>query len=158
MQSKVGMLANAGRPTGLEPGTQSGEYSWEWAELRKLYRKVLIVLAGLVAIFGISALVVLADAPDWFALPLFLGWAGAGVTLFLALAHIIHWSCPRCGKLFHARYKVGHMANPFARKCIHCGLPKWVESDPDPKLKRELNPFRSDQIYKLADVIKKRQR
>jgi hypothetical protein len=158
MQSKIGMAGYPGPPFGLESGIYSGEYSWEWAELRRLYRKVLIVLAGLVAIFGIFALVALADAPDWFGLPLFLGWAGAGVTLFLTLAHIIHWSCPRCGNLFHAQYKVGHMANPFARKCIHCGLPKWADPDPDPRLKLELYPFRSDQIYKLGEINIERKR
>src|ERR1700745_1068184 len=32
------------------------------------------------------------------------------------------WPCPRCGKWFAATcwYK-----NPFARRCVHCGLPKY---------------------------------
>jgi hypothetical protein len=31
------------------------------------------------------------------------------------------WSCPRCGNTFHAR---GMKKNLFARRCLHCGLPK----------------------------------
>jgi hypothetical protein len=32
------------------------------------------------------------------------------------------FSCPRCGNLF---FRGRFWANAFARKCMHCGLPKW---------------------------------
>lgn len=34
--------------------------------------------------------------------------------------------CPRCGKPFFARW---WYRNPFARQCVHCGLPKWANSE-----------------------------
>jgi hypothetical protein len=33
--------------------------------------------------------------------------------------------CPRCGKHFFASW---WFYNDFARKCVHCGLPKWEGS------------------------------
>jgi hypothetical protein len=38
------------------------------------------------------------------------------------------WRCPRCHELFFAAGMVG---NAFARRCMHCGLPKWAPKDPD---------------------------
>jgi len=159
MQSEIGMAGNAGPTTGLEPGTYSGEYSWEWAELRRLHRKFLITVAGIIAIFGLFAVVVVVDDPGWIGFPLALGLVVAAFTLMSTLIKISYWLCPRCGKEFHGtRGTLNHMSNPFARRCVHCHLPKWVESDPDPKLKRALYPFRTDQIYKLGDINKKSQR
>ena len=39
--------------------------------------------------------------------------------------------CPRCGELFfHAfddrPWRMVWRHNPFARRCMHCGLPKWA--------------------------------
>jgi len=34
---------------------------------------------------------------------------------------------------------------------LTCGLPKWMDSDPDAKLKRELDPLRSKSIFKLGE-------
>jgi hypothetical protein len=43
------------------------------------------------------------------------------------------WKCPRCGKPFFRKW---WYHNSFARKCVHCKLPKWSLTDPDasPKL------------------------
>jgi hypothetical protein len=35
------------------------------------------------------------------------------------------WKCPRCVEPF---FYAGLLRNPFARKCMHCGLPKWATS------------------------------
>ena len=35
----------------------------------------------------------------------------------------VRWPCPRCGKPF---YKTFWAYNPFARRCLHCKLPKWA--------------------------------
>ena len=34
--------------------------------------------------------------------------------------------CPRC---HHRFFSTWWHNNPLARKCLHCGLPKWSESD-----------------------------
>ncbi|MFC1498895.1 hypothetical protein ACFLS1_10565 [Verrucomicrobiota bacterium] len=38
------------------------------------------------------------------------------------------WPCPRCGRGFFATW---WFSNQFARKCVHCGLPKWSEETQD---------------------------
>ena len=84
-------------------------------------------------------------------LVLFAAWVVVLLRFFFMSGEYVYWSCPRCGKPFHYLVRwYGRWDNPFARRCVHCGLPKWVYSDPDPKLKHELDPFRSDSIFKLG--------
>jgi len=84
-------------------------------------------------------------------LVLLAGWVAVLLRFFFVSSEYVYWSCPRCGKPYHYLVRwYGRWNNPFARRCVHCGLPKWVDSDPDPKLKRELNPFRSDSVFKLG--------
>jgi len=133
----------------------SGEYSAEWAELRRLRRRVLTVVFAGAAIFVLVPFVsTLAShtAAKVVGLALFAAWAVVLFRFLFVSGEYVYWSCPRCGKPFHyvARW-YGRWNNPFARRCVHCGLPKWVDSDPDPKLKRELDSSRSDSIFKLAD-------
>lgn len=56
------------------------------------------------------------------------------VAWFLLLAtawlRLLLWRCPRCGRAFF--FAKGYR-NPFARRCMHCGLPKWRRS-PGPDL------------------------
>ena len=40
--------------------------------------------------------------------------------------------CPRCR---HPFFRVWWFNNPLARKCMHCRLPKWSDTDPDDKRK-----------------------
>lgn len=43
------------------------------------------------------------------------------------------FECPRCHELFFRKFddrpwRMGWQYNPFARHCMHCGLPKWQEA------------------------------
>ena len=132
-----------------------GEYSHEWAELRRLRRRVFTVVVAGAAVFVLLPLT--RFTPQGFAktlgVALFVSWGLLLVRFFLDTAKYVYWSCPRCGKPFHlVAHWYGRWNNPFARRCVHCGLPKWVDSDPDPKLKHELDPFRTDSIFKLGDA------
>ncbi|PYU20134.1 MAG: hypothetical protein DMG32_22915 [Acidobacteria bacterium] len=73
---------------------------------------------------------------------------GDGTAIFLAaFVWMIIWvvigyrksnfRCPRCGELFFNKFddrpwRMVWRHNPFARRCIHCGLPKWAAQDPNP--------------------------
>jgi hypothetical protein len=48
------------------------------------------------------------------------------IALAISGLRLTYWRCPRCGKFFFAKW-VG--VNQFARKCVHCGLPKWAAKD-----------------------------
>jgi hypothetical protein len=133
----------------------SGEYSDEWAELRRLRRRVLTVVFAGAAVFVLVPLVstfASHTAAKVVGLALFAAWVVVLFRFFFVSGEYVYWSCPRCGKPFHyvARW-YGRWNNPIARRCVHCGLPKWVDSDPNPKLKRDLDPFRNDSIFKLGE-------
>jgi len=131
-----------------------GEYSQEWAELRRRRRRTFRVVASgaviLVAVSLVTSYLSL-NAAKMIGLVLLAGWVAVLLRFFFVSSEYVYWSCPRCGKPYHYLVRwYGRWNNPFARRCVHCGLPKWVDSDPDPKLKRELNPFRSDSVFKLG--------
>ena len=133
-----------------------GEYSDEWAELRGLRHRTFVAVLAAALVLGIVPLMTSFMPPSRFrgvvALGLLAAWVWALIRLFLAWLTYVFWPCPRCGKAFHrldwwlSRWWI----NPFARRCVNCGLPKWVDSDPDPRLKAELDPFRSDSTFKLG--------
>jgi hypothetical protein len=70
------------------------------------------------------------------------GSAGGGAPVLIAApAWMIAFSvigyqksnfrCPRCGELFFRKFddrawRKVWVYNPFARRCMHCGLPKWT--------------------------------
>lgn len=126
----------------------TGEYSWEWGQLRRLQRRMLwLVVAG-------AALFALFPVINYLHLGLlfFVAWVVIVVTFLVALTQHGYWPCPRCGKDFHHKSSgVHNHNNPFANRCVHCGLPKWAMSDPDQKLKQYYDPFRTDTIFKLGD-------
>ena len=131
-----------------------GEYSQEWAELRQIRRRIFRVVAAgacvLVAVPLVTAYLSLSVAKI-IGLVLFGAWAAVLLRFFFVSGEYVYWSCPRCGMPYHYLVRsYGRWNNPFARRCVHCGLPKWVDSDPDSKLKEELDPFRSDSVFRLG--------
>jgi hypothetical protein len=68
----------------------------------------------------------------------FLSTLAAGAAIFV-LMPVIRLASGRLGNVLG-------LGVFFARRCVNCGLQKWVASEPDPKLKREL---RDDSILKL---------
>jgi hypothetical protein len=131
-----------------------GEYSQEWDELRRLRRRMFRVAAAGAVILVAVLLVITYLSPSAATIigfVLFAAWVVVLSRFFFVSGEYVYWSCPRCGKPYHYLVRwYGRWNNPFARHCVHCGLPKWVDSDPDPKLKRELDPFRSDSVFKLV--------
>ena len=131
-----------------------GEYSQEWAELRRLRQRVLtIVLAGAAVLVLVPLITTYASpsAAKITGLPLFAAWVVLLFRFFFISGEYVYWSCPRCGKPFHyvARW-YGRWSNPFAQRCVHCGLPKWADTDPDPKLKHELGP---SEVIRYSNLV-----
>src|SRR5271165_5378453 len=102
-----------------------GEYTEQWAELRRLRRRLITTLAAGAAIFVLVP--ISRSVPGRWAnvlgLGVFLAWAVVVIRLFSLYVKYRYWLCPRCGKPFHMRVsKFGRWENVFARRCIHCGL------------------------------------
>src|SRR5262245_55466552 len=105
------------------------DYSAAWHNFRRRRMIAWAVLLGLVpgmALF--SAVSVLLSKftgiePDYFMYPVAGVWMAAVIVTSMREQY---FPCPRCGKRFFATW---WYQNPFARKCVHCGLPKWAGSD-----------------------------
>jgi hypothetical protein len=107
-----------------------GEYSYEWAELRKLRRRIFrVAIAGVAVAALVSVIGVLRGTiARALGVILFVAWVAVLIRFFVTLGEYSYWSCPRCGEPFHDKIRwFGRWNNPFARRCLHCGLLKWVE-------------------------------
>ena len=133
----------------------AGEYSQEWDELRRLRQRlfrVAVIGAFILIAVPLVTTFVSPSAAKIIGLALFAAWAVVLVRFLFVFGEYVYWSCPRCGKTFHyVTHWYGRWNNPFAKHCVHCGLPKWVDVDPDPKLKHELDPLRRDSMLKLGE-------
>jgi hypothetical protein len=106
------------------------DYTAAWRDFRK--RRLIFwitCLGGVLGVFvlfigiglPIAALIGI-NAEDYFFFPLAAAWMLASVITSLRVSW---FGCPRCGQWFFSTW---WYHNPLARKCAHCGLPKWATS------------------------------
>ncbi|MES2921092.1 MAG: RNA 2'-phosphotransferase [Verrucomicrobiota bacterium] len=67
--------------------------------------------------------------PIKWARDLFVFWIPFFILHNLAFAFITYFRCPSCRQYFFYDFP---FPMPFARKCVHCGLPKWDEPPTKP--------------------------
>jgi hypothetical protein len=106
--------------------TTSTPYAAAWRESRRrLWRFLLGGIGGFFLIPVVMALLATllgTPLPDSVRERLFVGlgliwFVGCPVLAF----RYMRFPCPRCGRTFYMRPFYG---NAFARRCLHCGLPK----------------------------------
>jgi hypothetical protein len=105
------------------------EYAPQWRRYRMIYWRSFALsivffwggLGGTVAAFGAW----FRKAPPWLLFAAALPWLLAAIAASQAP---VKWPCPRCGRPFFAG---SWYHNGLASACVHCGLPKWAERDPD---------------------------
>jgi hypothetical protein len=98
------------------------DYTENWRKYKRTRNLFWLMFVGYVpVVFAVSLLLFKLlhnTSPGFaFALAWMAGWMVTGIRLNT-------WRCPRCGKWFAAKwwYNKGF----FARKCVHCGLPKYT--------------------------------
>src|SRR5262245_40365544 len=97
-------------------------YEGCWRRHRRLRWIPLIVLLTFPAYWGAVKLISGPKPSLWLMVP----FAGALLATSYIFAH--GFRCPRCHKPF---FHTAWFRNDFARRCVHCGLPKYASSDPD---------------------------
>src|SRR5262245_26733337 len=98
-------------------------FEQHWNEYRRRRKLFAFVFIGYMPAVGAVAFL-----ESWifhrqsFAFVLAFGWMAAFLVSGIRLNT---WRCPRCGKWFFATWSYN---NPFARRCVHCKLPKYSNS------------------------------
>ena len=115
------------RPMKRSDLNDSDPYTPAWIRYANAQRSTLLSVGLFLGGGGLSALLVTAlgtSAPGWLWPVAMLPWIIAAIAKSQAA---VRAPCPRCDKPFHST-SWGH--NAFARRCLHCGLPKWAPEDP----------------------------
>jgi uncharacterized membrane protein len=104
--------------------SRHGEMSYDenWRDLRTRIRLFWFVwLSGvpLLAIIIAALERIFPKTADLAGVGLAIAWM---VAFFVAGIYRQAFKCPRCGKRYFSRW-LYH--NPYARKCLHCGLRRW---------------------------------
>jgi hypothetical protein len=103
---------------------ESVSYHQQWQDYRKRsYRFWAVFLTFIpgVALIGIPLSRLLGSDGVVFVVAMI--WMAA---FAITAVYKSYWSCPRCNKPFFQKW---WYHNPLAGRCVHCGLPKWAESD-----------------------------
>jgi len=91
--------------------------AWQDYKKRQLWFYV-IWLGGMAVVFMLAyPLTTLLDSIALFYILL----AGQVCAFFVASRRLYRFKCPRC----HEEFFTNLIHNPFARRCVHCKLPKW---------------------------------
>jgi hypothetical protein len=111
-------------------GTQP-DYTAAWCDLRRRRNISWVVflsyVPGAMAIFltvGLPLSALTGIKPDYFGIAIGSCWM---VACLVTGWRVVFFSCPRCDNRFFATW---WYHNSFARKCVHCGLPKWATAEP----------------------------
>src|SRR5437588_826428 len=104
------------------------DFAFAWKDYRRRRRwffgvwlggfLVVVLLVKLLSTLSLDDLAFYILGPAWM-----IGFLIAGMRMWL-------FQCPRCHRRFFCTWWHGNL---FARKCLHCGLPKWSESDVNEK-------------------------
>jgi hypothetical protein len=101
------------------------DYRAAWQEYRRLKKRCLMLFLGYVpAAFSVALIsfrLFHSTAPGFVAAGAWMIW------WFCECTRLNLWRCPRCGKWFSAKW--WYNKGLLARRCVHCGLPKYQEFD-----------------------------
>jgi hypothetical protein len=109
---------------------QPADYTAAWRDYRKrrfvFWVVFLSYMPGVMAFFlgvGLPLASMTGIKPDYF----FFAIAGTWMLAFVVTnLRAVSFPCPRCGQHF---FRTWWYSNPLARRCVHCGLPKWAMSE-----------------------------
>jgi len=102
------------------------DYQQRWLRYRQFRTVYVALFVGFVPVMFPVGVVI--EKVFRTAVPAFI-LAGIWMVAMVVVGFLLSsWRCPRCNKWFAATWWSNH--GFFARKCVHCGLPKYA-SGPD---------------------------
>ena len=102
-------------------------YEAEWSEYRNRRRIFWwISLTYVPAVFTLGSIFRAFVRTDAVIGIVAVGWM---IAFVVAGSRMTYWPCPRCGDAF---FNTWWYHNPFASRCVHCGLRKWANEDSGP--------------------------
>jgi hypothetical protein len=96
------------------------DYSCQWSDYsRRRWWFFGAWFGGLLIsyVVGISLTTVLRSE-----LPFAIMGCGWMLSFIVTYFRLLYFKCPRCHEWF---FRTFFWRNPFAQRCVHCGLPKW---------------------------------
>jgi predicted RNA-binding Zn-ribbon protein involved in translation (DUF1610 family) len=109
----------------------SPSYDAAWRDYRR--RRTTFLGAGALLVLVVAFMLVgrYQVLSYWWALGILAPFTWYGV----AYARFSSWPCPRCGQQFFVRSLSWTTflspTNIYAKRCVHCGLPKWASASLD---------------------------
>lgn len=95
--------------------------SWQYyRHWRRVYWLVLLTFFP-----GVGGIVIIGEFIFRSSLLAFLAFSVWAVAFLESGVRLLGFRCPQCGNPFFSR---AFSYNTFAKKCVHCGLPKWTEA------------------------------
>jgi hypothetical protein len=103
----------------------SNEYAEHWRGYKRIRNQYLLLLACFPVVIVIGGWV--DHLFQTLTSQVLFVFGGAWTMVCLVAGFRLNaWRCPRCGKWFSCKWWYG--LGVFARKCVHCGLPKYANS------------------------------
>jgi hypothetical protein len=99
-----------------------GNYQTAWQRYKNLRNLAILAWVGFLPALHLAKI-----GARYFSMPalyftVLIAWV---VFLISTGAEVAYWPCPRCGKKFSSKW--GYTVGTFARRCVHCGLPKYSD-------------------------------
>ena len=104
------------------------DYTEHWRQYRKFLRLYYLVSwGGFVALATLFFLNLYNVNKLGFIVPMAIALAIWVIAVLVTATRILFFRCPRCGKYFSV-VRWWWNKGQYARKCVHCGLPKYANS------------------------------
>lgn len=100
-----------------------GDYTEAWNEYRRYRRDLLLVWVGYIPVVG--AIAAISGRLFHTFIPAMIAVAAWMLLFIFAGVRYQTFRCPRCGEWFAGDW--WYSLSFLARKCVHCGLPKFSE-------------------------------
>ncbi len=102
----------------------------DWESYRSKRRRAVLMFLGLLPLLAAGSFLGM-FFPRLDPLIIVLALSAYWITTGLLILRVLLWRCPRCHEVFSMSGRWFGWT-PLTRACVHCGLPKFANEDPNP--------------------------